>query len=118
MYETKEVCTHQFPNRVQLLGQNHKWAFVKEDIWQVMIRPDFTCEGSFCLNGDLKKCEKSKIKGTWMNYYDQAILVTLENDLRFIANYKYEIKKSITTDPLTSKIDFEKLIPNIEEEGK
>ena len=114
MYETKEVCTHQFPNKVQLLGQDHKWKFAKEDIWQILIRSDFTCEGSFCKDGDLSKCKKEQIKGSWMNYYDQAIMVILDNDLRFIANYKYEYKN--VTDPWKMKVNFEKLIPEMNEE--
>jgi hypothetical protein len=51
-----------------------------------MIRSDFTAEAAFCKNGDTKKCETS-LQGTWLNYYDQALMVELENNLRFTANF-------------------------------
>lgn len=44
--------------------------------------------------------------------------VFLENDLRFVANFKYEIKSNVTTNPLNTTVDFDKLIPDIEEGAK
>ena len=83
------------PNRVQVVDDKHQWAFEKSDIWQVMIRSDFTAEAAFCKNGNLTNCEKS-MQGKWLNYYDQALHVELENNLRFTANFRYEIRKNIT----------------------
>lgn len=60
-----------------------------------MIRSDFSAEAAFCKNGNLTNCEKS-MQGHWLNYYDQAIHVELENDLRFTANFRYEIRRNIT----------------------
>ena len=47
--------------------------FAKNDIWQVLINPDFTVRATFCPNGDLNNCDKGKIEGKWMNYYDQSL---------------------------------------------
>jgi len=46
-------------------------------------------------------------------YYDQALHVELANNLRFIANFKYEIKKNVTSDPL--KADFGKMAKLVQE---
>jgi len=27
LFEGNEVCTHQYPNRVQIIGKDHKWKF-------------------------------------------------------------------------------------------
>lgn len=45
-------------------------------------------------------------------------MVQLENNLRFLANFKYEIKKNVTTDPVHAQVDFQKLIPDIESSAK
>jgi hypothetical protein len=90
------------------------WSFAKEDIWQVMIKADFTAEAAFCPNGDTKHCEKS-MQGTWLNYYDQAFMVELENSLRFTANFKYTIKTNITTDPTKDFKKINKLFRKLDE---
>jgi len=46
------------------------------------------------------------MQGKWLNYYDQALHVELENNLRFTANFKYELRKNITANPLK---DFKKV---------
>lgn len=81
-----------------------------------MIRADFTAEAAFCKNGDTKKCDTA-IQGTWLNYYDQAMMVELENNLRFTANFKYTIKSNITTDPSAEYKKVEKLIRKLDIEG-
>jgi len=70
-----------------------------------MIRSDFTAEAALCKNGNTTNCEKS-MQGKWLNYYDQALHVELENNLRFTANFKYELRKNITANPLK---DFKKV---------
>jgi hypothetical protein len=50
--------------------------------------------------------------------YDQSFMVQLENNLRFLANFKYEIKKNVTTDPVHAQVDYKKLIPDIESSAK
>jgi hypothetical protein len=92
------------------------WSFDKEDIWQVMIRSDFTAEAAFCRNANTSNCETS-MQGTWLNYYDQAIMVELENNLRFTANFKYTIKPNITTNPQKEFQKIEKLFRKLDNEG-
>jgi hypothetical protein len=44
----------------------------------------------------MKKCKKEKVEGKWQDYYDQAMMVELDNDIRFITNFRYEIKANLT----------------------
>lgn len=39
-------------------------------------------------------------KGNWTPYYDSSMIVSLENGLKFIANFRYNVKQSITKDPM------------------
>ena len=71
------------------MNGRHQFSFGAEDIWQVMIRVDYTAEASFCLNGDLHACSQKRVKGRWQTLYDQALIVELDNELRFVANFKY-----------------------------
>ena len=66
LFETREVCTHMLPNKMQVLahGQNFNFGDNK-DLYQILIKPDFTTEANFCPNGDDKKCNKDKLKGDW-----------------------------------------------------
>jgi hypothetical protein len=82
-----------------------------------MMRPDFTAEAAFCKNGDTKNCEKS-MQGTWLNYYDQAFMVELENNLRFTANFKYTIKQNITSNPQKDFAKVEKLFRKLDAAGQ
>ena len=45
-------------------------------------------------------------------------MVHLDNNLRFVANFKYQLKPNVTTDPVHSKVNFDKLITDIDEETK
>ena len=45
-------------------------------------------------------------------------MVHLDNNLRFVANFKYQLKPNVTTDPVHSKVNFDKLITEIDEETK
>jgi hypothetical protein len=65
-----------------------------------MIHADFTAEARFCKGGDLENCNRDRVPGKWIAFYDQALLVELGNDLRFVANFRYEIRKNVTADPL------------------
>ena len=47
------------------------------------------------------------------------MVVELENNLKFIANFKYEIKKNVTTEPMLMAVEeLDKLIPDTEEAAK
>ena len=82
---------------MQIIPEGHQFGFAAEDIWQVSISPDYTASAVFCAGGDLKQCSKDTVKGKWQTYYDQALRVKLENDLRFVANFKYELKSNVTS---------------------
>ena len=85
---------------MQVLAHGQKFHFgEKADLYQILIKPDFTAEASLCPNGNDKSCNKEKLKGDWQNYYDQAIQVNLENGLSFLANFKYELKSEINKNP-------------------
>jgi len=62
----------------------------------------------FCKGG--KDCSSTRVAGTWTPVYDQAIKADFENGLRFLANYKYNLKTSISVDPTKDNIaDFSTL---------
>jgi hypothetical protein len=39
LFQTKEVCTHNLPNRVQVIQKENKFHFDSEDIWKVKLLP-------------------------------------------------------------------------------
>ena len=42
-------------------------------------------------------------------------MLELDNNLKFISNFKYELKKNVTTDPLTMSVAaLDKLVPDTE----
>ena len=66
LFETKEICTHKLPNKMQVLAHGQKFHFgEKADLYQILIKPDFTAEASVCPNGNDKSCNKEKLKGDW-----------------------------------------------------
>ena len=40
------------------------------------------------------------INGTWSTIYDQAMRVELDNGIRFISNFRYNLKPSVSADPV------------------
>jgi len=58
---------------------------------------NYKVEGVFCPNGG--KCATSEINGKWTSIYDQAFNIELDNGMRFIANFRYNIKPDVTKDP-------------------
>ena len=77
------------PNLVQVIDGKHKFSFEKEDVWSIQILSDFTAIGKFCPNGNTHNCKEPPIYGIWQTVYDQTLIVELENDLRFIATFRY-----------------------------
>lgn len=57
------------------------------------------------------------MKGKWIDYYDQAFMVELENNLRFTANFKYTIRPNITSSPATEFKKVEKLFRKLDLDG-
>ena len=63
----------------------------------------FQAEAKFCKGG--KDCSDKNITGTWSTIYDQAFKVELENGMRFLANFKYAVKPTISKDPTKDGAD-------------
>lgn len=48
LFDTAEVCTHQLPNRIQLVTSDHKFAFEKSKKLRVTLNDDYTASGKWC----------------------------------------------------------------------
>ena len=82
-----------------------------------MIKADYTVEAAFCKHGNISDCEKS-VEGTWLNYYDQALHVKIpDKNLRFTANFRYNILPNITTDPQNDFKKVDKLLKKLDDAG-
>jgi len=46
------------------------------------------------------------------------MMVSLDNNLRFLANYKYKIKSNVTSDPLHSFKKLSQVVTDIEDDAK
>ena len=84
------------PNKVQIIEKNYNFMMQEKNTWQVLVKTDFTVDAKHCPNGNLKTCDKETVKGRWQTIYDQTLIVELENDLRFIGTFRYQIKKNVT----------------------
>lgn len=100
LFEAKEICSHQMTNKVQILSQSYKFQFEKEEVWKVSLedqyRAEATCTG--CESG-----AGSKVTGKWSPVYAQGMMVELDNGLRFVSNFRYNLKSSISEDPANEK---------------
>ena len=63
----------------------------------------YQAEAVFCENG--KNCQDKHISGNWSPVYDQSFKVELDNGLRFLANFKYSVKPTISEDPTKDGAD-------------
>jgi len=97
LFESNEVCTHKRPNHIQIVNKEHEWKFAKEDVWRVQLQDGYKALASQCSDG---KCEGAAVGGTWSTVYDQAMRVELDNGMRFLANFRYNVKVSLSEDPL------------------
>lgn len=100
LFETRDVCTHNLPNGVQIITPQQKLAFPQADTLKVTLKDNYDAEAYLCSGSET--CEKSGlIKGKWSTVYDQAINLELESGQRFVANFRYDAKSSLTADPTT-----------------
>lgn len=90
LYQTDEVCTHEVPNKLQVVEKDHQFSFAQEDLWKVKLMDKFQVEANFCKGGT--ECEPQHVTGTWSTIYDQAFQIQLDNGLRFLANFRYSLK--------------------------
>ena len=114
LFQTQEVCTHQMPNKLQILTQNQDFSFASEQVMQVQLNEDGTAKAQKCgkfAGGECKASDGEEIAGTWVAFYDQAFKVELDNGQRFLANYRYSVKEYVISDPLKSGA---KAIKNVE----
>ena len=68
---------------------------------KVRIKDKYEAEATFCASE--KECGGSAIHGKWSTIYDQSLKVELDNGLRFVANFRYNAKPTLTNDPLTDQ---------------
>lgn len=66
----------------------------------------YQVEANFCKGG--RNCQSSHTTGTWSTVYDQSFKIELDNGMRFLANFKYSLKPTISADP-AKETDFKKL---------
>jgi len=65
----------------------------------VKIKDKYEAEATFCATE--KECAGAKaINGKWSTIYDQSLKVELDNGQRFVANFRYNAKPTLTNDPL------------------
>ena len=86
------------PNKVQIIDKSYNFTLDQKDTWSIMVKPDFTVDAKFCKGGNTSFCEKEPVIGRWQTIYDQTLIVELENDLRFIGTFRYQLKKNVTHD--------------------
>jgi len=80
------------------MNKDHKFAFANEEIWRVKLQDHYKATAQQCSGKN--NCNGSTVSGTWSTIYDQAFRVELENGQRFISNFRYNIKDTISEDPL------------------
>jgi hypothetical protein len=85
-----------------MVNKDHKFTFDKADTYRMNVMENYKVEAVVCKNGG--KCGKDVIKGHWTSIYDQAINIELDNGMRFLANYRYNVKPEVSNDPLKDAI--------------
>ena len=100
MFEQKEVCTHSLPNKIQFVSKSHEFLFEKEEVYKVQLLQDYKVQAIHCSAGSQESCQGEPIAGKWTAIYDQTINVELDNGIRFVANLRYDLKETISADPL------------------
>jgi hypothetical protein len=96
LFNVSEVCTHTRPNKVQIISSGHKFQFGNSDKWKLTLMKDYKATAS---HGG------QSFTGTWSTIYDQAMRVELNNGLRFVTNFRYNILESISKNPVKDGAD-------------
>lgn len=102
LFQTDEVCTHQLVNKVQLINKKHEWNLIDEDTYKVSLMDNYKVEAVKCS----PECSSDVISGKWSPIYTQLMTIELDNGMRFITNFRYNLKDEISPDP--TKDDIEK----------
>lgn len=90
------MCTHTRPNKVQIISSDHKFQFPTSDKWSVVLLKDYKAQATH--NGQ-------SFAGQWSTIYDQAMRVELDNGMRFITNFRYNILDSISKNPVKDGVE-------------
>jgi hypothetical protein len=61
---------------------------------------DYKVEAVVCANDG--KCSDTIIPGKWTSIYDQAFNIELDNGMRFISNFRYNLKPELAQDPFST----------------
>ncbi len=40
LFDSKEVCTHEMPNKMQIIAESYQFAFESEQLWKVKMLDD------------------------------------------------------------------------------
>lgn len=59
---------------------------------------DFNLEAEFCSNGNMKKCDKSKLTGTWKLLERHQLYVELSNGVKFASSMRYDLNPKLAGD--------------------
>ena len=98
LFEQGQLCTHDLPNGVQVIAPNHQFSFAAADTIKVNLKDNYEATASYCMD---EKCSSTQtVNGRWTTIYDQAVKVELNNGLRYLANFRYNAKPTLTTDPV------------------
>jgi len=76
---------------VQVVSADHKFSFAQSSVYKVNLLKGFKATAT--LNGQ-------SFSGTWSTIYDQAMRVELDNGVRFVTNFRYNVLESISTNPV------------------
>lgn len=80
------------------MSGDHKFKFDNEEIYRTQLLDGFKATAQKC--SAKGKCDGETIDGTWSTIYDQAFRVELNNGQRFISNFRYNIKSTISDNPI------------------
>ena len=86
------------PNKVQIVAADHKFQLAAEETWRVQLLDGYKATAQKCSAPG--KCDGEQVGGTWSTIYDQAFRVELSNGQRFSSNFRYNIKSTISDNPL------------------
>jgi hypothetical protein len=96
VFAAKEVCTHEMPNKMQIVAEAYEFAFGDdEQVWKVKLLEDQKARAVECprhSDCSFDRQDAFGFSGTWDVLYSQVLLVELENGNRFVANFAYKVK--------------------------
>ena len=90
------------PNKVQLIADTFKFNIPKERTWNVKFLDEKNVEAIRCPKGKTSckagQQNATSFSGTWDILFKQSLVVELQNNQRFIANFEYTLMPATSTD--------------------